>query len=258
MTTPTFHAKSTKLQVVKGFNANIDGKLVLITDCTSGIAIETARALATVNAHVVIIARDMNKGVEVVEDLKKTTGNDKIEVMKLVLIEHSVIDLTYISIILLTIDNGGVIIYPYGKIVNGFETQFRVNHLSHFLLATRLIPKVKVGTPSHVVIKKIYDKWLAYGQSIREYALHPGGLTTNLARYLPIEEQLAMGCASTSVYAALASELDNHGEEYLENCAISQGVNRDMKTFWSLRVHAIDMESAERLWKLSEQLVAAK
>ncbi|CAF0973847.1 unnamed protein product [Rotaria sordida] len=255
MTTPTFHAKSTKLQVVKGFNANIDGKLVLITDCTSGIAIETARALATVNAHVVIIARDMNKGVEVVEDLKKTTGNDKIEVMKLVLIEHSVIDLTYISIILLTIDNGGVIIYPYGKIVNGFETQFRVNHLSHFLLATRLIPKVKVGTPSHVVIVSSLANRRC---GIREYALHPGGLTTNLARYLPIEEQLAMGCASTSVYAALASELDNHGEEYLENCAISQGVNRDMKTFWSLRVHAIDMESAERLWKLSEQLVAAK
>ncbi|CAF0997462.1 unnamed protein product [Rotaria sordida] len=149
MITPTFHAKSTTLQVVKGFNANIDGKLVLITDC---IAIETARALATVNAHVAIKARDMNKSVEVVEDLKKTTSNDKIEVMKLVLIEHSVIDLTYISIILLTIDNGGVIICPYGKIVNGFETQFRVNHLSHFLLATRLIPKVKVGTPSHVVI----------------------------------------------------------------------------------------------------------
>ncbi|CAF3970646.1 unnamed protein product [Rotaria sordida] len=152
MTTPTFHAKSTTLQVVKGFNANIDGKLVLITDCTSGIAIETARASATVNAHVVIIARDMNKGVEVVEDLKKTTGNDKIEVMKLVLIEHSVIDLTYISIILLTIDNGGVIICPHGKIVNSFETQFHVNHLSYFLLATHLMPKLKVGTSSHVVI----------------------------------------------------------------------------------------------------------
>ncbi|CAF0962778.1 unnamed protein product [Rotaria sordida] len=128
MTTPTFHAKSTTLQVVKGFNANIDGKLVLITDCTSGIAIETARASATVNAHVVIIARDMNK------------------------VEHSVIDLTYISIILLTIDNGGVIICPHGKIVNSFETQFHVNHLSYFLLATHLMPKLKVGTSSHVVI----------------------------------------------------------------------------------------------------------
>jgi len=33
--------------------------------------------------------------------------------------------------------------------------------------------------------------------------------------------------ALTSVYAALAPELDNHGGEYLEDCAISKGVNPD-------------------------------
>jgi WW domain-containing oxidoreductase len=48
-----------------------------------GIGTETARALATVNAHVIITARDMNKGAEVVEDLKNSTGNNKIEVMEL-------------------------------------------------------------------------------------------------------------------------------------------------------------------------------
>lgn len=43
---------------------------------------ETARALATANAHVIITARDMPKGAEVVADLKKSTGNDQIEVME--------------------------------------------------------------------------------------------------------------------------------------------------------------------------------
>jgi hypothetical protein len=97
---------------------------------------------------------------------------------------------------------------------------------------------------------------------------------TNLQHHVPIEEQRAMGWfkedgttvdvfknieqgASTSVYAALAPDLDNHGGEYLEDCAISQGVNTNER-YAGLASHAVDMEAAERLWKLSEQLVAAK
>ena len=48
-----------------------------------GIGVETARALASTNAYVIITARDMNKGWQVVEDIKKTTHNNKVEVMKL-------------------------------------------------------------------------------------------------------------------------------------------------------------------------------
>jgi hypothetical protein len=56
--------------------------------------------------------------------------------------------------------------------------------------------------------------------------------------------------AATSVYAALALELDNHGGEYLEDCAISKGVNSD-KTAWGIAPHAADIEAGERLWKLT-------
>ncbi len=48
-----------------------------------GIGVETARALASANAHIIITARDMNKGSQVVEDIKKTTGNNKVEVMEM-------------------------------------------------------------------------------------------------------------------------------------------------------------------------------
>ena len=48
----------------------------------SGIGLETARALASAHAHVIITARDMNKGAQVVEELRKTTGNNKVEVME--------------------------------------------------------------------------------------------------------------------------------------------------------------------------------
>ena len=201
---------------------------------------------------------------------------------------------------------------PYSKTVDGFESQFGVNHLAHFLLVTSLVPELKAGKPARVVVvssvanklggvnfddingEKNYDKWLAYGQSktanilfakqlnklyasegIQAFALHPGGIMTNLQKHMPIEEQRAFGFfkedgtindvfkdveqgASTSVYAALAPELDGQGEEYLEDCAISRVVN-DVQTEYTGRAsHATDSAAAERLWALSKEMVAAK
>ena len=48
-----------------------------------GIGVETARALASANAHVIITARDVSKGVQVVKDIKKTTGNNNVEVLEM-------------------------------------------------------------------------------------------------------------------------------------------------------------------------------
>ena len=83
MATTNFHAKSTAMEVVQGMNANLQGKLVIVTGGTSGIGVETARALASAHAHVIITARDMARGAEVVDELKNSTGNDQIEVMEL-------------------------------------------------------------------------------------------------------------------------------------------------------------------------------
>jgi NAD(P)-dependent dehydrogenase (short-subunit alcohol dehydrogenase family) len=183
--------------------------------------------------------------------------------------------------------------------------------LAHFLLTTSLLPELKAGKPSRVVVvsslankrgginwndinwEKNYDKGLAYAQSktanilfakqlnklyasegIQAYSLQPGGILTNLKQHIPEKQQRAMGWykedgtlidifktvkegASTSVYAALAPDLDNHGGEYLEDCAISKGVNPN-QTAWGIAPHAADTEAAEHLWKLSEEMVAVK
>lgn len=200
---------------------------------------------------------------------------------------------------------------PYAKTKEGFESQFGVNHLAHFLLVTSLLPELKAGKPARVVVvssvgskfspinfddinwEKGYDKWAAYGQSktanilfakqfnklyasegIQAFALHPGGIITNLLRDVSMEEQRAMGFykedgsiidtfknveqgASTTVYAALAPELDGHGGEYLEDCAIHRTINEDKTQYTGLARHANDMQAAERLWTLSEQMVAS-
>ena len=41
---------------------------------------------------------------------------------------------------------------PYSKTTDGFESQFAVNHLAHFLLMTNLLPELEAGKPSRVVL----------------------------------------------------------------------------------------------------------
>lgn len=201
---------------------------------------------------------------------------------------------------------------PYSKTKDGFESQFGVNHLGHFLFVTSLLPELKAGKPARVVMvssvlnkiqginfddinwEKNYDKWLAYGQSktanilftmqlnkmyksegIQAFALNPGAIMTNLQNVLSIEEQRAMGYfkedgsladffktveqgASTSVYAAVAPELDGSDGEYLEDCAITRIVNENKMEFMGRAPHAVDMKAAEKLWILSENMLENK
>ncbi|CAF1157334.1 unnamed protein product [Adineta steineri] len=53
--------------------------------------------------------------------------------------------------------------------------------------------------------------------------------------------------ASTTVYAALAPELDGYAGEYLEDCAINREINVDKTKYSGLAPHVMDMKAAERL-----------
>ena len=134
-----------------------------------------------------------------------------------------------------------------------------------------------------------YDKWEAYGQSktanslfavgynarfaehgVTANAVMPGGIMTPLQRYLPKEEMVAMGWmdaegnvregfktpeqgASTSVWAAVGEELEGVGGLYLEDCAEAGPWSAD-NPVKGVMPHAVDPDSAERLWALSEEI----
>ncbi|MDP3853048.1 oxidoreductase [Phenylobacterium sp.] len=138
-----------------------------------------------------------------------------------------------------------------------------------------------------------YDKWEAYGQSktanslfavgfnarfeehgITANAVMPGGIMTPLQRYLPKEEMVAMGWmdaegnvregfktteqgASTSVWAAVGEELEGIGGLYLEDCK-EAGPWTKADPAHGVMPHALDPESAERLWALSEETTGVK
>jgi NAD(P)-dependent dehydrogenase (short-subunit alcohol dehydrogenase family) len=126
------------------------------------------------------------------------------------------------------IANAGVMATPFGRTADGFETQFGINHLGHFVLVNRIAPLIRAGGRlinlassghrfSNVDLqdpnfeRTPYDPFVAYGRSktanilfavafdrrhrergIRAAAVHPGGIQTELGRHLESGQIQAM------------------------------------------------------------------
>lgn len=171
-------------------------KVILITGCSSGIGVETARALHATGAHLFLTVRDMKKGEEVVKSIlaSNPTSQGKVELLKLELDslqsvrEGAAEFLKRSKQLNVLINNAGVMACPEGQTKDGFETQFGTNHVAHFLLFQLLKPAllasstpafhsrvVSLSSSGHryspVLLTDLnlkargYDKWVAYGQS---------------------------------------------------------------------------------------------
>ena len=62
--------------------------------------------------------------------------------------------------------------------------------------------------------------------------------------------------SATSVWAATSQDLEGQGGLYLEDCHIASEVSDD--PIGGVESYAIDPESADRLWSLSEDLVGQR
>ncbi len=77
ITTP-FSATSTAAEVIAGID--LSGRAAIVTGATSGIGVETARALVSAGAAVTVAVRDVAAGKRVAEDIAATTGNSDVHV----------------------------------------------------------------------------------------------------------------------------------------------------------------------------------
>ncbi|MAF63983.1 MULTISPECIES: oxidoreductase [Pseudomonadota] len=141
-----------------------------------------------------------------------------------------------------------------------------------------------------------YDKWKAYGQSKtanslfalginarlkdsggQAFAVHPGGIFTPLQRHLPTEEMIVLGWlneqgeisdgaramfktptqgCTTTLWAATSPLLEGMGGVYCEDCNIAALSGEQPVRYRDVEPHAVDQDSAERLWEMSETLLA--
>ncbi|KAG4421928.1 hypothetical protein IFR04_004907 [Cadophora malorum] len=185
-------ARPTALQIVQNENLSgkFHGKTVFITGCSSGLGVETAKALYTTGATLYLTARGLSKA-------RKALGN-LVESPRVHLLELDLNSLESVrkcaaeflaqtQTLNIFIANAGVMATPEGRTKDGFETQLGTNHLAHFLLfdllRSALLASTSPGFNSRVVILSSvahrsaevnwdninldgeYDAWGAYGQS---------------------------------------------------------------------------------------------
>ena len=132
------------------------GRVALITGANTGIGLVTARELAARGAHVFIACRSLEKGQAAVDDIRKTTGNEKVELLALDLGDFDSIRScakTFLARDLplhLLINNAGLA-GTKGVTKSGFEMAFGTNHVGPFLLTQLLLDRIKQSAPARIV-----------------------------------------------------------------------------------------------------------
>ncbi|KAI9930420.1 hypothetical protein ASPWEDRAFT_171048 [Aspergillus wentii DTO 134E9] len=188
-------SRPTALQIVQDndMQGKLAGKVAVITGVSSGLGVETTRALAATGASLYLTARDLVKAKDALGDIFDPS------LMELVHMDQSSLEsvrnaaktiLAKTNRVNILINNAGIMAVPDLQLTNdGYESQFATNHLSHFLLFNLLGPALLAATnpefQSRVVIvsssghrvhginssenyqfqKGGYHPWVAYGQS---------------------------------------------------------------------------------------------
>ncbi len=195
----------------------------MITGANSGIGKETAEKLAELGATVVIVCRNRDRGKQAMGDIERRSRSDSVE---LLLADFRSLDSVralaqgfakkHDSLHVL-INNAGVVRVRRSVTVDGFETTFQVDYLSHFLLTNLLLELMKKSAPSRIInvssashyggrlnlddlqmkrgygVMKAYSQaklaqvlftyqlaWRLEGTGVTANCLHPGAVATNI------------------------------------------------------------------------------
>jgi NAD(P)-dependent dehydrogenase (short-subunit alcohol dehydrogenase family) len=305
-----FGARSTAAEVIDGID--LHGKLAIVTGGYSGLGLETVRALSSAGATVVVPARRPDQARAVLAEAGlgsvEVAALDLADLASVGEFANRFLESGRSVDIL--IDNAAIMAAPEARVGDGWESQFATNHLGHYMLANLLWPALVADGGARVIALSStghklsdirwddpqfttgYDKWQAYGQAktadalfavqldslgepfgVRAFAVHPGGIMTELQRHLPREEMVASGWidadgnvadrfkspeqgAATSVWAATSPRLAGMGGVYCEDCDIAEVTVPDSPDarIRGVNAYAVDRDSAERLWAMSAGL----
>jgi len=136
---------------------DLHGKTMLITGGTGGIGKETARGLAKLGAHVILVGRDRVRAEAAVAELNATAGNERVDLLLADLssqaaireLAREVID-RYPRLDVLINNIGGLYARRW-LTVDGIEATLAVNHLNPFLLTHLLLPVLAASAPARVI-----------------------------------------------------------------------------------------------------------
>jgi NAD(P)-dependent dehydrogenase (short-subunit alcohol dehydrogenase family) len=196
---------------------DLTGSTVVITGASTGLGLQTARALQSAGAQIVAAVRDVDKTRAAIDcetvQLELGDLHSARAAAETIAGRHDRIDVL--------INNAGVMAPPLTRTAQGYEMQLGTNHLGHFVFTTGLAEAfgdgtriVNLSSRGHQLSgirwedpnyddESAYDKWQAYGQSktanvlftveaerrwgprgVHSFAVHPGVVYTDLARHM--------------------------------------------------------------------------
>ncbi len=162
--------------------------VVIVTGANTGIGASAAQELSGLGAHVVMACRSPERGEKALFELRaKTGGSAELMLCDLASLQsvedfcerflerHNRLDVL--------VNNAGTMSFRRRETKDGYELNFGVNFLGHFLMTNRLLPLLKKSAPSRIVnvtsiahrfgkirfkdlnLKKYYNWWRGYAQS---------------------------------------------------------------------------------------------
>jgi NAD(P)-dependent dehydrogenase (short-subunit alcohol dehydrogenase family) len=181
-----FGFEATAADVIAGID--LAGKRVIVTGGSSGIGVETARALSGAGAEVTLAVRDTDAGRRAAAEIAAATGNPAVHVGRLDLADQGSVAAfvaSWSGPVDVLVGNAGVMALPELQLTTeGWEMQLATNHLGHFALALGLHGALAAAGHARIVSlssrghlrspvifddlnfsSRPYDPWLAYGQS---------------------------------------------------------------------------------------------
>lgn len=269
---------------------------VLITGANTGIGFTTAEHMLNAGADVILACRNPQKAAEAREKLLRL-NKGSVELVQLDLnsleqVGQAADEVTErFGTLDVLINNAGLFAQHKGFTQEGFEQQFGVNYLGHFLFTQRLLPLLKQATAARIVhlasiahwagsIKPetfrgqgFYNPLFYYGQSklanllfshqlakqlagstVTSNALHPGGVDSDIYRDLPkpVHKAMQLFLVPTSRPAELITEMALSQKWAGKN---GEYVSAHMPN-WQSR-HAKNAQLAEQLYVLSLELVSS-
>ena len=147
----SFNARSTTDDVLEGID--LTGKTVLLTGCNSGLGFETLRQMTARGAHVIAAARNLKTAQEACAKAGGSTTQLACDLSNFSSVNQAiaVVHATGRRVDIV-IANAVIMARPELAQIDGLETQFVVNYLSHFMLITGILDMIPQHAGARIVI----------------------------------------------------------------------------------------------------------
>jgi NAD(P)-dependent dehydrogenase (short-subunit alcohol dehydrogenase family) len=118
---------------------------------------ETARALATMSATVVMVGRNRERGEAAQREIRESSGNEKVDLIVADLSSQTGVHkaaeefLAKYDKLHVLVNNAGGVFSKRETTVDGLEMTFALDHLAYFLLTNLLLDTLKRSAPARIV-----------------------------------------------------------------------------------------------------------